>query len=132
MTTTTITTPDSHPSNVDHRSFRRQAFFNVSRVSLARSSHQESYAKMQQEDDEDCDKSSISYISNKRTVQYQQESQIYNVNEDYQISNGNYHHTSSRINPTNSEDGEELILTAAKLPTDNKLSMSSTPITNAS
>jgi hypothetical protein len=53
---------------------------------------------MQQEDEEDCDRSSISYISDKRT---QQRSKMYNIDE-------NHHHISN-------EDGEEMILTAAKL-----------------
>ena len=54
--------------------------------------------KCNKEDEEDCDRSSISYISDKRT---QQRSRIYSIDENHrQISN---------------EDGEEMILTAAKL-----------------
>jgi len=110
-----ITTADSHSSNVENRSIRRQPFFNVSRVSLARSPHQESYAKMQQEDEEDFDKPSISYISDKRTPQHQQQSKIYNIDEDLHMSDDNHNNMSSHINRVNSEDGEEMILTAAKL-----------------
>jgi hypothetical protein len=98
---------DNHSSYSDNRNNRRQPFFNVTRVSLTRSPHQESYAKMQQEDDEDNDSDnlSISYISDKRTIS-QQKSKIYNINEDLHISD---------INHPNNDNDEEMILTAAKL-----------------
>jgi hypothetical protein len=104
---------DNHSSYIDNRNIRRQTFFNVTRASLTRSPHLESYAKMQQEDEEDSDNLSISYISDKRTPsQQQQKSKIYNIDEDTYISDDNY----NNINRTNhSEDGEEMILTAAKL-----------------
>jgi hypothetical protein len=60
--------------------------------------HQESYAKMQQEDEDDCDNLSISYISDKHSTS-QQQSKMYNIDED------------SHMN----DDGEEMILTASKL-----------------
>jgi hypothetical protein len=106
-----ITTTDTYSSYAENRSIRRQPFFNVSRVSLTRSPHQESYAKMQQEDEEDFDRSSISYISDKRT--HQQRSEIYNIEENPQLSDDNHHHHISSY--TNNENGEEMILTAAKL-----------------
>jgi hypothetical protein len=102
------TTIDNHLSYIDNRNTRRQPFFNVTRVSLTRTQHQESYAKMPQDDDdeeEDLDNLSISYISDKRTIS-QQKSKIYNIDEDKQISD---------INRNNSDDGEEMILTPAKL-----------------
>ncbi|CAF2614457.1 unnamed protein product [Rotaria sp. Silwood2] len=137
--TTSITTTDNHSSNADNRSFRRQPFFNVTRVSLTRSPHQESYAKMQQEDEEDCDKPSISYISDKRAPQHQQQLKMYNIDEDVHISDDNYNN-SSHISSSNNDDEKEMILTAAKLtpliissPTaDNKSYISSTPITHIS
>jgi len=94
-------TTDNHLSYIDNRNNRRQPFFNVTRVSLTRSQHQESYAKMPQDDEEDLDNLSISYISDKRTIS-QQKSKIYNIDEDKHISDIN-------------DDGEEMILTAAKL-----------------
>ncbi|CAF5041221.1 unnamed protein product, partial [Rotaria sp. Silwood1] len=134
------TTTDHDSSNVDNRSIRRQPFFNVTRVSLTRSPHQESYAKMQQEDEEDFDKPSISFISDKRTPQHQQHLKMYNIDEDVHISDDNYNNNSSHINPSHNDDGEEMILTAAKLSphiissptTDNKSYISSTPIKNIS
>jgi hypothetical protein len=66
---------------------------------------------MQQEDEEDFDRSSISYISDKRT--HQQRSEIYNIEENPQLSDDNHHHHISSY--TNNENGEEMILTAAKL-----------------
>jgi hypothetical protein len=90
-------------STTDNRSTRRAPFFNVTRVSLTRSPHQESYAKMQQDDDEeedeDSDNLSISYISDKRSSS-QHQSKMYNIDEDPHIS---------------TDDGEEMILTASKL-----------------
>ena len=115
MDDNSINTTDTHSSYTENRSIRRQPFFNVSRVTLTRSPHQESYAKMQQEDDEDFDKSSISYISEKRTPQHQQHSNMYNIDEDTHILNDNHNNISSYINRGNSDDGEEMILTAAKL-----------------
>ncbi len=87
---------DNHSSSSS--SNRRQPFFNVTRVALTRSPHQESYAKMQQEDEDDCDNLSISYISDKHSTS-QQQSKMYNIDED------------SHIN----DDGEEMILTASRL-----------------
>ncbi|CAF1413562.1 unnamed protein product, partial [Rotaria sordida] len=138
--TTATTTVDNHLSNIDNRNFRRQPFFNVTRVSLTRPPHQELYAKMQQEDDEDCDKPSISYISEKRTPQHQQQLKMYNIEEDMHMSDDNYNNNSLHINPSSNDDGEEMILTAAKLTpliissptTDNTPYISSTSATNNS
>ncbi|CAF1416342.1 unnamed protein product [Rotaria sordida] len=140
ITNTTATTVDNHLSNIDNRNFRRQPFFNVTRVSLTRPPHQELYAKMQQEDDEDCDKPSISYISEKRTPQHQQQLKMYNIEEDMHMSDDNYNNNSLHINPSSNDDGEEMILTAAKLTpliissptTDNTPYISSTSATNNS
>jgi thiamine biosynthesis lipoprotein ApbE len=106
-----------HSSYVNNR---RQPFFNVSHVSLTRSPHQESYAKMQQEDEEEeeeeeLDKSSISFISDKRTSHHQQQSKMYNIDEDLHISDNNHNNISSHINRVNNDDGEEMILTPTKL-----------------
>jgi hypothetical protein len=84
-------TPNEHSDSITDN--RRQPFFNVTR-----SPHQESYAKMPQDDEEDLDNLSISYISDKRTIS-QQKSKIYNIDKDKHIS----------------DDGEEMILTPAKL-----------------
>ncbi|CAF1093966.1 unnamed protein product [Adineta steineri] len=109
-----ITTTDTHSSYIENRSSsRRQPFFNVTRVSLTRSPHQESYAKMPQEDEEDFDKPSISYISDKRTSQQSKMFSI--IDEDVHISDDNHNNISSHINHIHNEDGEEMILTAAKL-----------------
>ncbi|CAF3360827.1 unnamed protein product [Rotaria socialis] len=134
------TTTDNHSTSIEPRSFRLQPFFNVSRVALTRTPHQESYAKMQQEDDEDCDKPYIAYISDRRTSQYHQQSNMYNIDEDLPTPDKNFNNICSHMNPTNNEDGEEMILTAAKLTPliipsttfDDNAYISSTPIGNIS
>jgi hypothetical protein len=94
-----ISTSNDHADS--NTNTRRQPFFNVTRVSLTRSPHQESYAKMQQDDDEDdTDNHSISYISSDRRSSSHPQSKMYNIDEDPHISN---------------DDGEEMILTATKL-----------------
>ncbi len=98
----TSTSTDHSDSITDKHNIRRQPFFNVTRVSLTRSPHQESYAKMQQADDDedDSDNLSISYISTDKRSSSQHQSKMYNIDEDSRISN---------------DDGEEMILTASKL-----------------
>jgi len=93
-----------HPSYVDNRSNDRQQLFNVSHVSLPRP-----------QEEEDFDKSPVSYISDKRISQYQQPSSIYNVNEDRNLSDDNPNSTYLSTNNTTLEGGDEMILTAAKL-----------------
>ena len=97
---TTLSNDDTVEGNVEHQTpinssnNRRQQFFNVKRVTLARSPHQESYAKMQQEDDDDFENHSIVYISDRSaSVQSQRQS-----------------------NPVAKHDDDgEMILTATKL-----------------
>ncbi|CAF0897940.1 unnamed protein product [Adineta ricciae] len=102
------------PSSYSHiRHSRRQPFFHGAHVSLKRSQHQESYAKMQQEDEDDVEKPTISYISDKRTSQ--QSSKIFSIDEDIHLSDDNHSTISSHINHASNDDGEEMILTAAKL-----------------
>jgi hypothetical protein len=93
-----------HPSYVDNRSHDHQQLFNVPHVLLPRS-----------QEEEDFDKSPVSYISDKRIAQYQQQSSIYNVNEDRNLSDANQNSTYSSANNTTVEGGDEMILTAAKL-----------------
>jgi hypothetical protein len=94
-----------HPSYVDNQSNDHQQLFNVSHVSLPRP-----------QEEEDFDKSPVSYISDKRISQYQQQqSSIYNVNEDRNLSDDNPNSTYLSTNNTTLEGGDEMILTAAKL-----------------
>ena len=112
-------TSNDHPdTSTETFNTRRSPFFNVTRVPLTRSSHPESYAKMQQEDDDDdeIDHRNISYISDKHSSSSQPRSNMYNIDEDTTISNTN---------------GEEMILTAAKL-TPIVLSTSTNPMINTS
>lgn len=92
-------TSNDHPDTpMDIFNNRRSPFFNVTRVPLTRSPHSESYAKMEQEDDE-VDHPTISYISDKHSSS-QARSNMYNIEEDIPMSNTN---------------DEEMILTATKL-----------------
>lgn len=101
-------TSHDHPdTSTEIFNTRRSPFFNVTR-----SSHSESYAKMQQEDDDD----TIAYISDKHSSSSQPRSNMYNIDEDTTMSNTN---------------GEEMILTAAKL-TPIVLSSSTNPMINTS
>ena len=68
---------------------------------------------MQQEDEDDVEKPTISYISDKRTSQ--QSSKIFSIDEDIHPSDDNYSTISSHINHASNDDVEEMILTAAKL-----------------
>lgn len=68
---------------------------------------------MQQEDEDDAEKPTISYISDKRTSR--QSSKIFSIDEDIHLSDDNHSMMSSHINHASNDDGEEMILTAAKL-----------------
>jgi hypothetical protein len=91
-----------------------------------------------QQEEEDFDKSSVSYISDKRTAQYQQQSKMYNIDETIYLPDDNSNSTTSHTNNVNSEGGEEMILTAAKLtphimPSSSAINnKTSSPITTAS
>ena len=93
------TTNDHPDTSMDIFTNRRSPFFHVTR-----SSHSESYAKMEQEDDEVDHPHAVSYISSS-----QARSNMYNIEEDPPMSNST---------------GEEMILTAAKLT---PMILSSTP-----
>ena len=93
-----------HTSSVDFPPTRRQPFFNVARVSLPRSPHQESYAKMSHEEDDDEDSfhtPSISHMPEMKTPPHQQQTNMYSIDED--------------THPSANEGGTEMILTAATL-----------------
>lgn len=94
-----MTATDTPTSYTDNRNSRLNPFFQAARVSLTRSPHQESYAKMQQEDEDEVDKPSIAYISDKRTPTHQQPRSMFSIDEDAHLS----------------DDNQEMILTAAKL-----------------
>jgi hypothetical protein len=71
------------------------------------------YTEMHQ-DDEDIDKPSLGYITEKRPPQHQQQPKMYNINEDTHLEDYQ-NSTASRTNNTTAEGGDEMILTAAKL-----------------
>jgi hypothetical protein len=85
-------------STTDGHSHRRQPFFNVSRVALTRSSHQESYEKMRHNDDDDDDDHN-------------------NDAGETPDNNGNLdiHEQNNVSLPIMNDDTREMILTAAKL-----------------
>ncbi len=89
--------------SISPSSNHQQQIFNVPRVSIT-----ESYAQMHPDHDEE-DRPSINFISDKRTHHYQQQSKMYNIDEDTPLADDN---TTSH---TNNEGGKEMILTATKL-----------------
>ena len=103
--TITVEPHSATPSSpvVDARSGRRPPFFNVS---IARPPHQESYAKMPQDDNDD----DASARPEPRTPLHQQPAAMYNIHENLHATNETHNG-----NAPTSDGGHEMILTAATL-----------------
>ena len=105
----------AHPSYVDSRSNYSQQLFNIPRVSLVRSQHPESYAKMRQVDEEDEEEEEnenlhrphITSVLNKRTPQHQRQSKFSNNNKSLNLSDENPNNTIPYTSSTTNEGSDK-------------------------
>ncbi|CAF1628895.1 unnamed protein product [Rotaria magnacalcarata] len=115
---TTLET-ESNNSTETHLINDNEKCVNPVSVSLAKPEEEE-----EEKENNDSNRLHIAFISNKRTSQHQQQSNLYDINEDTHGSEENQNDTSSRTNTTNYEGGKGVILIPAKL-TSHRLPFSS-------
>ncbi|CAF5228218.1 unnamed protein product, partial [Rotaria magnacalcarata] len=106
---TTLET-ESNNSTETHLINDNEKCVNPVSVSLAKPEEEE-----EEKENNDSNRLHIAFISNKRTSQHQQQSNLYDINEDTHGSEENQNDTSSRTNTTNYEGGKGVILIPAKL-----------------